>query len=337
LTKRKNPGATDADRSAYGDAYYAAIQADATLDAWMIRNEFPLGEDASASYFNAGDLELGRGMHMNRRSDGGIAYYVTNFASADKAFQGDPADAIATVAMEYSKYPSVAVGAPKFTKFYVFNKAGNLVNKAELDDRGDKYVPGLCVVCHAGTLPLDLNAASPPGNTDSRFIPFDLKSFDASPLQPGYPAMLSRAAQEESFRKLNEGVYLHTGATDAQKALIEAWYEPLGVSSAGQTQQDGIANIPFNWSSLAPADAQFYFDVIRPSCRSCHASRGPGLDFGDPQSFPGLLALDAVCVNGSMPQSFATWRNLWHSQAPHQPMSIKTYLDPLGPACVGPQ
>jgi hypothetical protein len=295
-----------------------------------------LGEDASAYYFNAGDLELGRGMHMNRRSDGGIAYYVTNFASADKAFQGAPADAIATVAMEYSKYPSVAVGAPKFTKFYVFNKAGSLVNKAELDDRGDKYVPGLCVVCHAGTLPPDLNAASPPGNTDSRFIPFDLKSFDASPLQPGYPAMLSRAAQEESFRKLNEGVYLHTGATDAQKALIEAWYEP-GVSSAGQTQQDGIANIPFNWSSSGAVDAQFYFDVISPSCRSCHASRGPGLDFGDPLSFQGSGASFAVCNGGYMPQSFATWRNLWHSQAPHQPTRVEQYFGLAPGSCVGPQ
>jgi hypothetical protein len=335
LTKKTNPGADDAAKSAYADAYYTAIQADANLDDWKNRNEFNLGDDASASYFNAGDLEFGRSMHMKNRSDGGIAYYVTNFANAEKAFQGS--EPIATVAMEFSKFPSVAPGAPKFTKFYVFKADGTRVTSAELDNRGDKYIPGLCVVCHGGTLPNDINAASPPGNTDSRFIPFDLKSFDTSPLQPGYPAMLPRAAQEDNFRKLNEGVYLHTGATDAQKALIEAWYDPLGVSSPGQVQKDGIANIPFNWSSASATDANFYNDVIRPSCRACHTSRGPGLDFGDPLSFQSFAPSFAICDGGYMPQSFVTWRNLWHSVLPHQPTRVEQYFSLPAGSCVGPQ
>ena len=337
LTRKINPGANDAARSAYGDAYYTAIQADATLTDWKNRNEFPNGDDATAFYFNAGDLELGRSMHMNHRSDGGIAYYVTNFASADKAFGGDPADVIATVAMEYSKFPSAVAGAPKFTKFYVFDKNGFRVNKAELDNRGDKYVPGLCVVCHGGTLPADIAAASPPGNTDSRFIPFDLKSFDTSPLQPGYPALLPRNQQEENFRKLNEGVYLNTSPTDAQKALIEAWYDPNGVSSVGQTQQDSINNIPFNWSSSSATDSSFYNDVIRPSCRSCHASRGPGLDFGDPLSFQSAGATFAVCDGGYMPQAFVTWRNFWHSASPHEATRVEQYFNLVAGTCLGPQ
>jgi len=339
LTRKINPGASDVQRSAYADAYYTAIAADATLDAWKTRNGFTPGDDASAFYFNAGDLEFGRSMHMKHRSDGGIAYYVTNFADADKAFGGLAADVIATVAMEYSKFPQVAAGAPKFTKFYVFDKAGNRVNKAELDNRGDKYVPGLCVVCHGGTLPPDIATASPPGNTDSRFIPFDLKSFDSSPLAPGFPALLQRPAQEENFRKLNEGVYLNTSATDAQKALIEAWYDP-NVSNVGQVQQDGIANIPFNWtasSGIATAtDSQFYYDVVRPSCRSCHASRGPGLDFGDPAAFMGSGASFAVCTGGYMPQSFVTWRNFWHSQSPHQPTRMEQYFGLAAGSCTGP-
>jgi hypothetical protein len=337
LTRLINPGANDTQRNDYATAYYTAIQADATLTDWKNRNEFGAGDDAAGFFFNAGDLEFGRSMHMNHRSDGGIAYYVTNFATADKALGGAAGDVIATVAMEYSKFPSVAAGAPKFTKFYVFNKDGLRVNSAELDNRGDKYVPGLCVVCHGGTLPPNIAAATPPGNTESRFIPFDLKSYDANPLQPGFPAMLPRAAQEDEFRKLNEGVYLLTGATDAQKALIEAWYDPLGVSSAGQPQLDGIANIPFNWSSTGvAADAPFYYDVIRPSCRACHASRGPGLDFGDPASFVGVGPSFAVCNAGYMPQSFVTWRNFWRSLAPQQPMLVEQYLGLGAGTCVGP-
>lgn len=345
LTKLSNPGATDVQRNDYASAYYTAINAETMFDDWKNRNQFNLGDDATAYYFNAGDLEFGRAMHMKNRSDGGIAYYVTNFATADQAFGGAAGDVIATVAMEYSQYPSMAPGAPRFTKFYVFDKTGNRVNSAELDNRGDKYVPGLCVVCHGGTLPPNIAAATPPGNTDSRFIPFDLKSFQAAePLHPGFPAMLPRAAQEDSFRKLNEGVYLHTGATTSQTAVIDAWYAPGGVSNPGQTQQDGIGNIPFFWNSLSGGgasltDSQFYYDVIRPSCRACHTSRGPGLDFGDPASFQSLggLVIPAICTSGQMPQSFVTWRNFWHSLAPkRQPTLVESYFSQAPGSCTGP-
>lgn len=333
LTKKINPGANDAARSAYADQYYMAIQADATLTDWKNRNGFG-SDDAQAFYVNAADLEFGRSMHMKNRSDGGIAYYVTNFADADKALAGNPADVIATVAMEYSQYPSMVPGAPRFTKFYVFDKAGNRVNHAELDNRGDKYVPGLCVVCHGGTLPVNIGAASPPGNTDSRFIPFDLKSFASSPLLPGFPAMLDRPAQEENFRKLNQGVYQLTAPTDAQKALIEAWYFPNGVTTPMQAQQDG--NIPFNWNGNN-TDAQFYQDVVAPSCRSCHTSRPNPLDFGDPLSFQGEPIQFAVCDSGQMPQSFVAWRNFWHSSSPHEATRIEQYLGLGAGTCLGPQ
>jgi hypothetical protein len=232
--------------------------------------------------------------------------------------------------MEYSKYPQTANGAPRFTKFYVFDKDGHLVNRAELDNRGDKYVPGLCIVCHGGTVPGDINAATPPGNTESRFIPFDLKSFDSSPVHTaGFPAMLPRNVQEESFRKMNEGIYLLSPATDAQKSLIEGWYS--NVSNVGDTQGDDQAHIPFNWNTAA--DASFYYDVIRPSCRGCHASRTSDLDFNAPTTFPGAQAKGAVCDGGYMPQSFVAWRNLWHSTSPHQPSRIEDYL---GGTCNGP-
>jgi hypothetical protein len=158
----------------------------------------------------------------------------------------------------------------------------------------------------------------------------------AVPPAPRLPGAVAPTAQEEEFRKLNEGVYLHTGATDAQKALIEAWYDPAGVSSPLQAQQDGIGNIPFNWSSAGATDAAFYFDVVRPSCRACHTSRGPGLDFGDPASFLGSGADLAVCNAGYMPQSFVTWRNFWHSVAPRQPTRLEDYFGLAPGSCVGP-
>jgi hypothetical protein len=313
----------------YANDYYDAIDADATLTAWKTRNGFDDGEDAKAFYFNAGDLEFGRSMHMNQRIDGGMAYYVTNFQNADDAFSG--ADPIATVAMEYSKWPITS--DPAFTKFYVFDKDGNLVNKAELDKRGDKFVPGLCIVCHGGTLPNDITAAG--GNTESKFIPFDLKSFDSHPQGiPGFPALKPRADQEEDFRKMNEKLYYFTPATDAQKAVIDAWY-PGGVVVPLATQQDGADNIPTLWKNNA-TNKSFYNDVVRPSCRACHTSRNFGLDFSDAQAFKDQNPFLYACEIGFMPQSFVTWRNFWHSVTPRQPTRMEEFLlQPVG-SCTGP-
>ena len=345
LTRMINPGASDVERSAYADAYYKAIKADVTdttLTAWKGRNGFDDAIDPAAFYFNAGDLELGRSMHMHTTPTS-IAYYVTNFDDADKAFGGAAADVRTTVAMEYSKYPLPAgLPGPKFMKFYVFNAQGNLVNRAELDNRGDKYVPGLCIVCHGGTVPPDITAATPAGNTESRFLPFDLSSFETSPLAGGFPALKPRDQQEDNFRKLNEGLYSSSSApTAAQIALIEAWYDDgVGsVSVPGTKQNDDADHIPQQWAAL-PADKSFYNDVVRPSCRGCHTSRAsspanPGPDFGDPTSFVNSSPQGAVCNAGYMPQSFVAWRNLWRSSSPRQPTRIEQYLNLGAGTCVG--
>jgi hypothetical protein len=323
--------------AAYASSYYTAINADADLPTWKARNGFGPGADADAYYFNAGDLEFGRSMHMKHRADGGIAYYVTNFADADKALGGAASDVIATVAMEYSSYPSAVAGAPRFTKFYVFDKSDNRVDAAELDNRGARFVPGLCIICHGGTVPGDITAAG--GDTQSRFIPFDTLSFH-------YPATLSGADQQESFRKLNEGVYLNTGATDAQKALIESWY-PGGVSLPHEIQHEGLDGVPFDWRAAAgitAADQTFYYDVLRPSCRSCHNSRtlDSGLDWGTKAGFSARAPSIhfAACDSAFMPQSFVTWRNLWKSTTPSQPAALGSYLHglnaALSSACTGP-
>lgn len=59
------------DDGSYADDDYDAIDAD--LDAWKARNGFAGGDDAEGYDFDAGDLEFGRSMPMNRRADGGMA------------------------------------------------------------------------------------------------------------------------------------------------------------------------------------------------------------------------------------------------------------------------
>ncbi|HZA88571.1 MAG TPA: hypothetical protein VE466_17025, partial [Acidimicrobiales bacterium] len=59
---------------------YERVGAKPTLDEWRSANGFAAGDDADAVYLNAGDLGLGRWMHVKRNTTtGDLAYYVSNY------------------------------------------------------------------------------------------------------------------------------------------------------------------------------------------------------------------------------------------------------------------
>src|SRR5439155_712148 len=97
------------------------------------------------------------------------AYYVSNYPNVEAARLG--IGLIATVAMDYSPNP---LGGAPYTKFYVFNSNGARVNFADLDGRGAKYVPRLCIICHAGQY-------TPPNNIN-RDAPLDWAKFTGTSL-----------------------------------------------------------------------------------------------------------------------------------------------------------
>ena len=245
---------------------YERVGVKTTLARFKSVNGFhendPDDSSASAVYFNAGDLGFGRSMHM-WQAGGNIFYYVSNYFNVEAARLDT--GLIATVAMEFSPHPS---GGPSYTKFYVFNGAGARVNRANLDQRGDKFVPRLCVICHAGAYapPTLVNRA----DFGSRFIGFDLASYEYSGFAPAF----ARAGQEQAFRKLNRGIREHTNLSAALQQLIDGWYAGGGgVATGGATQTDSF--VPPGWA----AKAALYTDVVRPSCRTCHVNRDAPLDW----------------------------------------------------------
>ncbi|WP_323382079.1 carboxypeptidase-like regulatory domain-containing protein [Myxococcus dinghuensis] len=296
--------------------YYAAIDPGSTkltLAAWKTANGFG-ADDAAAFYFNNGDLGFGRSMHM-KRSGANRAFYVTNHASVDLSiFNIAP---IATVAMEYSPHPTL--GGTQYTKFYVFDGAGNRVDRADLDGGGDKFIPHLCNVCHGG----DPFTADPRGDTNARFIPFDLESYRYSTMEspPGsgiFP--WSRASQEAQFKELNKAV-LETNFTTTVQELVQGWY---GGASLPNTTQNSTFVQP-NWAAAGKSNA--YLQVQAPSCRACHSTRegqlswrywslaGGGNDFQERSSI-----YFAVCSPfRRMPHAKRTYQNFWLSTSPHQP------------------
>jgi hypothetical protein len=303
---------------------FERVGAKPTLNDWKAANGFG-ADDADTVYLNAGDLGLGRWMHLKKQGND-VAYYVSNYGippnlgSADLAalakLNNDPGlGLIATVAMEYSPLPGDPPNSG-YTKFYVYNNLGHRVNKAELDDNGNKYIPMLCVVCHGG------NAFPPSGDSKgdlaARFIPFDPPSFRYS----GLGAQFQQPAQEPAFKLLNSHIRDFTNETPAVQELIEGWYGGPGLP-LGSHQSNFVPN---GW--IAPLDkSSLYTQVVRESCRTCHTTRQGYVAWNifTPGGFKeeGFSIKSFVCGPGRiMPNAKVTYRNFWLSTAPHRPAAL---------------
>ncbi|MEE9344457.1 MAG: hypothetical protein V3U88_02500 [Methylococcales bacterium] len=198
-------------------AYYRAIDPNdkkSTLNDFKVENNFDGASTENAIYLNAADLGFGRDMYV-WENNGSVVSFVQNYGngasepdtSISQLLEGDSqtiiqnainkTGLIATVAMEYSSSVNGPSG-DKYTRFYVYDADGNRVTKADLDGRGEKFVPGLCNTCHGGNpRPLDKNGEYlANGNTHASFLPWDLDTFEYSTIQ----ASLFRSFQEQVFR-----------------------------------------------------------------------------------------------------------------------------------------
>ncbi len=303
--------------AAYAQAYYKAIDPNnskPTLERWLATNGFGSGPVTEAIYFNNGDLGFGRWMGMATNANGDIAYYVSNYKSADAAIaakrSGSPANGlIATVCMEYSASTQTNAPANRFTKFYVYDAKNQRVDGADLDGRGFKYVPNLCLVCHGGKVP-----PTNPGTGDlkAKFIPFDLESFRYSS-----DGSFTQAAQESAFRTLTLTT-LRAATTPAITDLVQGWY-------AGTTFKSDY--VPGGWTG---GQINVYNNVFKPSCRACHVTReavGKDLNTYDDLKFNSLID-NLVFKKHTMPNALRTYNIFWGSQcsAIDQPLILTNVL-----------
>jgi hypothetical protein len=309
------------------EAYYKTLDPldrKTTLEDWKHQND--LNSCASpdcthAVYFNGLDLGFGRSVFVKVLPNGDVASYLQNYSSVEDATQGR--NLLATVAMEYSA-PINQSGSPKFTKFYAFNARGERINKIDLDGRGEKFLPGLCNACHGGKpKPADLAHKNyfDNGDTGAKWIPWDLDTFE-------YHPSLTRAMQEDKFKRLNETV-LHTDPTSTASLLIKGWYGGEGVPNP---IFDGTF-VPPGWREDGAAVETLYLEVIARSCRTCHTQRGsynssghPILDGPKEQtlefiSFEGFKRYkqeteSLVYEEGLMPLAKRTFDKFWRSEQP---------------------
>jgi len=330
----------------------------------------PNATEMVASYANSGDLGFGRDMHCLKKANNDVVCYVTNYGNGytniyDPVTNGGPGtvdtdDAnaaashstvgassdVATVAMEYSDLP----GAPgnKVVKFYVYktalttaaaitvtNPTGAYARSisANLDGRGERPVPQLCMICHGGQVPQQSGGVPAFGNNTqatlgSRFLPFDHRFFTSpSGANP------SITAQEAAFKSLNEQIVNSappTAASDPVKEVVTGLYS--GPNPNVQVRNFSVPGWQTGASSNVFGQSNFYQRVVADACRTCHITQPfSQLQFNTSQKFLHLLsppapviannylmlgtAQNRVCGDYVMPHAFRTHEIFWGKYA----------------------
>lgn len=349
LTKRTFANPNEDLRQANTVDYYRKIGSNAngtgetantalsTLAKFRARYTFNAGGEVVASYYNRGDLGIGREMHCVDRlsSTGELACYVTNFfggdidtefgfgLSANIAFQNMRSQtAFATVAMVYRD------PAPANQKviFLVYNAAGSALFKAAALDRHgfefskgrlavtpgvqvNNHIPTNCIACHGGQA-----TYSETNNTvvGGLFLPFDLAQFE-------FEAPLT-STQQAAFKQLNTMVR-KVSALAAQggnagganiRDQIDVFYR------SGSFDADAL---PAGWNSAL--GAPLYRSMIRGTCRSCHVSQSALPLNSELELTSSIGSVVADICNHTMPHALQTQREFWFSAAP---AALLTYL-----------
>ena len=371
----QSDGSVQMNTATYADTYYAAIDPGNrrdTLDKWKSVNGFGSGsgEEITIVFGDKRDLGYGRRMNVRRNADGTLAFYVENYLvspgvdyaysplNLDAAVLRDPNWFIGVNAIEFSPGPN---GGAAFPKWYNFNAATGVRNSfVDLDNRGEKAMPGPCISCHGGRG----DALTPPdatgkpefnlvrnstsqtrGDVTGRLHPFEADAFDFSSR-----AGFTRAEQEAAIKKVNTWILCSyplpatsafpedqcrpaASASEWQgtaAALIKAAYGGDGLPSP--TFQDDY--VPPSWE--AAGQSTLYRNVIAPSCRTCHTMRGTGgnsdIDFSNFETFQGYAdrIRTHVFERGNMPLAKIVYDAFWGTAG--RPETLAQFLDAHGSA-----
>jgi hypothetical protein len=333
--QKQTDGSLQTNTAAYATAYYAAIDPnnnEDTLNKWKAANGFGDLSTGTETTVVVGDQkDLGYGRRITARNItsgpniGTIAVMVENYLvspvadytysslNLDAAVNRDQRWHVGTNGIEFSGSTCVAqvdpascVSTIKFAKFYTFDPTtGQRLLAADLDGRGDKSMPGICISCHGGRgdpltpalgshtglalFPWVGNSATQKrGDMQAHMQPLIVDSFGYS-TTPGY----TRADQEAKLKTINEMVlssYPMLAASsfseDANRRVITTATEWAGTAASiikAAYGGDGLPSatfsdtyLPAGWQTapaVAPAE-NLYKTVVAPYCRTCHIQRG---------------------------------------------------------------
>ncbi|MEQ1813653.1 MAG: hypothetical protein ABL860_04275 [Candidatus Nitrotoga sp.] len=366
--QKQADGSLQTNTLAYATAYYEAIDPNNTKDTlakWKAANGFGSGTGTEVQVVFGDVKDLGYGRRMTARDMGGGAYafmvenysvtpaanYTYSSLNLDAAVVREPKWHVGTNAIEFSGATCIVgdiagcTPTVKFAKFYTFHPTtGARLLEANLDGRGNKAMPGICISCHGGrAYPLTpatgsstskalfpvigSTASQKRGDVEAHLQPFDVGSFGFSTV-PGY----TRADQEVKLKAINKMVlstYPIPAATifpeDALRRIsnfIEWDAAPAATIIKNAYGGNNMPNatfsdtyVPTGWAG----EETLYNDVVVFACRTCHILRGtgtmPGLNFNSYASFAGYAdqIKHHVIDRGNMPLAKIVYERLWGS------------------------
>lgn len=301
------------------------------------------GFDAGhVSYLNDNDLGFGRDMHCIKKTTH-IACWVANHGKADQdpgnadlaAAQESP---VATVTMEWRVSPQAhrrispalaeflglanahldtVIGGKlkrlsRVVTFYAYapDASGTQAHAdygrivaADLDGCGDKYIPGLCLNCHGGTIPVDI-AGSAGSNT-------------------GWNTTELLEVGAASFREFDHPTYKYPGGRDTVNVTEEAMFYALNQLVLDTQPEVGIEEVINGWyangTTLDPdyfpdpgwaGASDLYIDVVGRYCRTCHVAFEDFQNWNTEAEMQGRALNYYLCDEKSMPHAAVTFFNM---------------------------
>ena len=351
---------------AYANAYYKAVDANSertTLSAWQTKNGFDQGFDVHVIFRDSKDLGYGRDMYARKNDDGSLAFFVNNFVVS--VGKGNPANYgplnlqaatdqnfdyhLGSNAIEFSPIDESDVNSDFILKFFTFtakdqNGEQQRITSADLDGRGTKHMPTMCLACHGGNmLPL---------NPDGTFNTLSLKSAKLNQLELDSFEFLeagefSLASQQAGIKTINQWVRDSFGEFATRDASEKGYWHESFAKSIAEYRYGGSAfdaeefiedGIPTGWqqTSYRPEGVEtLYKKVVEPHCISCHSLRGynagndvdldstlingqavylgNAINFSSYEKFISYadLIMDYVYRRGVMPLSLRNYESFW--------------------------
>jgi mono/diheme cytochrome c family protein len=380
--QKQSDNSLQVDSNAYATAYYQAIDPNNerdTLAKFKTKNGFGTsGAGITEESIIIGDQrDLGYGRKMTARIDsntGNIAFVVENYLvggygaytsiNLEAAIVGESKWHIGTNAIEFSVVETGAANpspnAVKFVKFYTYDPiTGARLYSANLDGRGNKAMPTICITCHggrgdpltpSGLFPKLMNVASGArGDVGAQLHAFEPASFDFS-TRSGF----TRASLEAKIKTINKmvlcghnlpnGTVKPTGNAEDDCRRVANPNEYQGTAAAHLKHMyggDGLPNaassatdtyVPTSWASNGQSN--LYSKTVNQACRVCHGLRGNGnqsdINFEDFTAFDAYAARIKAHVidRGNMPLAKLVYDKYWTTPEINGPLT--TYLTGKG-------
>jgi mono/diheme cytochrome c family protein len=324
---------------AYAQAYYRAVDPNdtrTTLEDWKSVNGFDQGDVTHTVFRDTKDLGYGRDMYARSDDQGNISFYVDNYVvvlqpgnssnygplNLDAAIAQDRERVIGSNAIEFSPIDENDPASKKVLKFYTYGPPDGQgqqarLTSANLDGRGTKFMPDMCLVCHGGSLyPLDENGDFRVQTLESaKPNLLDVDTFEFEDTQ-GY----SLEDQQAPLKQINQWVHqIYQTIENRSDDDLGKWSGSHALDIAQGHYGNGFTSdeyngdyVPVGWQANADRPAaveSLYLEVVQPYCIGCHAIRGTAAGEREQELVNGQPLSVANAINFSSYEKFISYND----------------------------